>query len=101
MTFHRADGSEYCALDQQSEPIGTTDFDYDKVDAVLFGVDLTEEVTGIKQEDVDRALVVLEVLWIRRGDPNYYIHARYWSRLFMTTKLSPRSRRFTQSVSCA
>jgi cytochrome d ubiquinol oxidase subunit I len=28
-------------------------------------------------------LVALEALWIRTGDRSYYIHARFWSRLFL------------------
>jgi len=28
-------------------------------------------------------LVALEALWIRTGDRNYYIHARFWGRLFV------------------
>lgn len=28
-------------------------------------------------------LVVVEALWLRTGDPDYYRHARFWSRLFV------------------
>lgn len=49
--------------------VSSEDFDYSAVDKNLFGEDLGEELSHFSQEEVDRALAVLDTLlrWIWRS----------------------------------